>query len=158
PLISSCPPQYCPFDVSNAGAAFHFDGRLSRVTEELRLSGSMFQRMDWLLGGFYSHESDPQNDPIYAADLNTGQILGLYYRYYFPGTPPTFEQYAAFANLTYHFTDRFSLQVGGRQNHDSLLVKAVTAGPFAAQYLGGSPSAAPPEEAKSNTFTYLVTP
>src|SRR5262249_44196132 len=52
--------------------------------------------------------------------------------------PAEYKEYAAFTDLTYHFTERFDVQVGGRESK----ITATT----------------PTREAKANAFTYLFTP
>jgi iron complex outermembrane recepter protein len=66
--------------------------------------------------------------------------------------PLDYEEYAAFANLTVHFTDRFDVQFGGRQSENeqsfsSSLVSII------------QPSNTVPETSgKDSAFTYLITP
>jgi len=142
-----------------AGAPFFFNDNTSRVTQELRLSGTLWERLDWLAGGYYSHESDANRTSVIpAADLQTGQIIGPYFNYYLL-SPITFDERSVFANLTYHFTDKFDVQVGGRETHDKfVLSETAITGPYATQFLGGSPSFSPSLSSTSNTFTYLFTP
>src|SRR5262249_43459199 len=66
----------------------------------------------------------------------------------------TYSEYAAFADLTYHVTDRFDIQVGGRQGHNKVAnVRGVLTGP-----LVGGVSVVPVTESTGDVFTYLVTP
>jgi iron complex outermembrane receptor protein len=129
-----------------------------KFTEELRLSGSLWHAVDWLVGGFYTHEHDDPNGVfVYAADPTTGQItdtgpnkglaLGL-------NLPQTYTEYAAFADLTYHFTDQFDVQVGARESRYNLSVGQTDSG---ASY-GPTPIVEPVQKADADAFTYLLTP
>ena len=82
-----------------------------QASEELRYSGSM-GRFDLTAGLFYQHE---KLNVFEAIDTNL-PALGL------PLPPFAFnfglfertDSYSGFADLTYHFTDKFSLEAGGR--------------------------------------------
>jgi outer membrane receptor protein involved in Fe transport len=135
------------------GAANTEFTRYRRITEELRASGS-FGRLDWLIGGYYSHNKLYGDDIVVAVDPNTGAFVGnigiLIY-------PRNYLEEAVFANATYHFTDRLDLQIGGRESYyrESQDRETVT-GPFTG---GAGPILInPPVAASSRSFTYLVTP
>ena len=125
----------------------------TKFTQELRLAGSVFDKLDWLLGGFYTHEKHQEADVVYAANPTTGQFVaqGWYYNF-----PSKIEEYAGFIDFTYHFTSQFDIQVGGRESHTNVGNYAQYAfGPV----LGNStPSITPPVGSSANTFTYLFTP
>jgi len=126
------------------------EGHTHKVSEEVRLSSSIGSTFDWLLGGFYTHEASPGTQPYYAEDPATGQV-GIKLADYTTNTALT--EYSAFANLTFHITEQFDIQLGAREAHikqdasqltDGLLYQDITS------VAGGS--------SKSNAFTYLVTP
>jgi len=91
---------------------------LRKFTQELRLQSPQGERLEWLAGGFFTHEDSsnfqspsaltmagvpvPGVDPIYSAQL-----------------PSTYSEYAVFGDLTYHVTDKFELLGGVRysENH-----------------------------------------
>jgi iron complex outermembrane receptor protein len=66
--------------------------------------------------------------------------------------PNTYFEYAAFADLTYHFTDRFDVQFGGRESRDEQSTVESTSFP------GSDTIVIPRAEVSENSFTYLVTP
>jgi iron complex outermembrane recepter protein len=138
------------YQVASVGY-FDYDN-ISKFSQELRLAGSLWQNLDWLIGGFYTHENSPDREFFPAQIPATGQSVGLYW--YLP-YGSRFEEEAAFADLTYHFTDRFDVQVGGRESRDTnTQVESIQSGPF----IGPTPSITPQIEAKTDAFTYLVTP
>jgi iron complex outermembrane receptor protein len=123
-----------------------------KITEELRLSGSLWHAVDWQVGGFYTHEHDaPILVSLDAADPTTGQIGGIVLGL---DIPQTYTEYAAFADLTYHITDRFDVQVGGRESKYDLSNPQTDSGAL----YGPTPVVAPVQKADANAFTYLLTP
>jgi iron complex outermembrane receptor protein len=113
-----------------------------KFSQELRLSGSFRSNIDWLIGGFYTHESGNNTSAIYAEDTSTGQFVGTFG---LGNNQVAFKEYAGFVDLTYHFTDRFDIQVGGRESHNDL--EKVNVLP---------PS--PTQRENDSVFTYLFTP
>jgi len=82
-----------------------------QFSEELRY-GAKFDKIDLVVGGFYQHED---RDSVTVADFNFAAgglpfpplALNLV-------SPQKAESLSAFVDLTYHFTDQFSLEVGAR--------------------------------------------
>ncbi|MVO79519.1 TonB-dependent receptor [Sphingomonas sp. MAH-20] len=82
-----------------------------KFTQEVRLASTGERRLEWLLGGFYTHERsgntqqttqlDPAGQP-FPLNLATLSI------------PSTYEEYAGFGNLTFRLTDRFDISGGLR--------------------------------------------
>jgi iron complex outermembrane recepter protein len=138
------------------GAALHETVTTDKYTQEIRLSSSIGANFDWLVGGYWTRENTGQDDIAEAVDPPTGAGVGQYGTL---GSTAPYQEYAAFADLTFHFSDRFNIQVGGRQSHDRIYseLQSVT-GPWAAIF-----SPAPVFIARSladteNPFTWQVTP
>jgi len=132
-------------------------GDTHRVTQELRLSGKLSQGFDWLLGGFYSHERSSYPANYFAIIGATGQYLGQFLHY---DQSNTFEEYAAFVNLTYHVTERFDIQLGGRESYadfNGSPRKEVGLYYTAVAHLP-SPTIIPGADERGTVFTYAVTP
>jgi outer membrane receptor protein involved in Fe transport len=128
------------------------------LTQELRLALPIGDKLDSLIGLFYDRERGPYYDTVSATVPTTGQIVAptaLYLPF-----PANFDEYSAFTNLTYHVTNRFDIQVGGRESHMKVSAPQVAVtGPFTFAFYGVPPPAIQPAgEAVANTFTYLVTP
>lgn len=124
-----------------SGAAVIDDRRATKFTQEVRLSASLGRKFEWLLGAFYTDEDAEFLTNAFAIDPATGTSVGTLLAL---SNPTSYEEYAAFADLTYHLTDRFDIQFGGRQSEI-----ASTLHPTANQ---------PAAEADASAFTYLVTP
>lgn len=134
------------------GAPYIEYDKPKRLTEEVRLAASKW-KVDWLVGGYYSHEQSRFIDSVYASNAATGQIVGLFYP--FDDSIRTGQEYAGFANATVHITERFDLQLGGRESHVSLNVPpySVTGGIFGSTY-----NHITIQDSSASVFTYAVTP
>jgi outer membrane receptor protein involved in Fe transport len=101
----------CPnYPHADALVPFYLSLRASKLVEEVRLTSPENQRMQWMLGGYYTKEDTWQNEfspaltPSYVpADLIFQQINTGVYR-----------ERAGFANITYKFNDRFDIGGGDR--------------------------------------------
>ena len=139
------------------GSPLFYDNTTNKFTQELRLSAPIGETFDWLFGAYYTHEHSTYIDNIQAANATTGAIVGtgLYESF-----PTTYEDYAAFTDLTFHFTERFDIQVGGRESQLRQTFTETQIGPYVPLFNNGaaSPFVIPEVDAKANAFTYLVTP
>jgi outer membrane receptor protein involved in Fe transport len=85
--------------------------RTRKFTEEVRLASSGDTPLEWLIGGFYTHENSllHQVGAVFGANLAplSVNIVDANIR-------STYEEYAAFGDLTYHFTDKLDVTGGVR--------------------------------------------
>ena len=138
------------------GAPLINESKTSKFTQEVRLSSTIGQHLDWLVGGFYTHEDTPFSQTILAADPVTGVVAG---QFLYTAFPTTYAEYAGFADLTYHFTDRFDVQVGARASNISQTYNSIYVGPYDPAFLGvPSPVTVPEERSSGKPVTYLLTP
>ena len=134
------------------------DTKNEKVSEEIRLAVPFGSHFDWLLGVFYTHESNPPGvgTNIFAVEPSSGVPVGTYLN---DAIASTYTEYAAFTDLTVHFTDRFDVQFGGRESQNRQSYSEFQAGQYVADFLLlPSPLIQPEERTKDNAFTYLVTP
>jgi outer membrane receptor protein involved in Fe transport len=101
------------------------------VTQELRLASPNDQRLEWIVGGYFTDEAADEQELQYPVDLNNGQILtsftpnlGAYY------ITSTYREEAGFGDLTYHLTQAFELGLGGRYSSNQQTYHQVNAGLF----------------------------
>ena len=144
---------------SNTDAIFVNDHYYTeKFTQEVRLSSSISHWLDWMFGGFFTHEASPgdrnYNQDV-ASNLSGGdQVVIANYAY-----PTTFKEHAAFGDLTFHVTQQFDVQLGGRQSWSEADYTPVYTGPGIYPFFQvQSPDVYPPARAIGNPFTYLVTP
>jgi iron complex outermembrane receptor protein len=150
--------QYLPplFGADASGVPIFYGIRTNKFTQEIRFSAPIGKYFEWLFGAFYTHEDNHYTQDIRAEIPTTAQVLGDWVR---SDTPGTYQEYAAFTDLTYHVTDRFDIQIGGRESQ--LKIKALTgvsSGPLNEVFGSAFSQVTPALEVKNNAFTYLVTP
>jgi outer membrane receptor protein involved in Fe transport len=139
-----------------AGVPYDELDKETKLSQELRVSTSFGKWLDVLVGGFYTYENSNGRFTVIANDANQQQ-LGVYWTFLQPKA--VLKETAAFADLTFHVTSRFSVEVGARESSfTTILGHNVQEGPYAALYLGGSPSIAPELKGSKQPFTYLLTP
>jgi outer membrane receptor protein involved in Fe transport len=122
-------------------------------TEELRLTSHAGQKLEWLIGGYYTHETG-----LIAQDVNAFNLGSLTTP---PGLPllarlsinSKYEEFAGFANATLHLTDKLSVAAGGRYSHNQQHGEQVVDGA-----LEGGLTVFPPVESHDDVFTYSVAP
>jgi outer membrane receptor protein involved in Fe transport len=145
------------------GAGYNFN-RTFKFSQELRLAGPTGRKLEWLLGAFYTHEDSPFDQYLSALNPATMQpVTGTFNgstvtSFQASSFPSAYQEYAAFVDLTWHFTDQWSLQVGGRESQNKQAYEEIDTGPY--QFIAfGLPSIFNPlTHTKDSSFTYLITP
>jgi iron complex outermembrane recepter protein len=139
-----------PFATPQTPLGFSTTFPTSQWTQELRLVSERMGIVEWMLGGFYQHESlyDQQNVTQYVNGApNTNLNLGEAYR------NGTLNEYAGFANATAYLGSKFDVTLGFRASHidqtrlrgaDGLLYNPTNPSQFATSYQGFTE--------KSNTY------
>jgi iron complex outermembrane recepter protein len=152
-LDYSAPSGTFTLAVFNTPYAINTDDNTTRkVSEELRLTTHVGAHLDWLVGGYFTRESSPYTLQLLAADpagssIGRGQ-LGILSSHY--------GEWAEFTDLTYHFSDRFDIQLGGRTSQILQTYAEEDAGPLI-DYLR-APHVIPESGIHARALTYLVTP
>jgi outer membrane receptor protein involved in Fe transport len=121
-----------------------------RFTDELQLA-SLPGRLEWLLGGFYTHERDPEHLYFRGTDaagviLPSSSLLYNVYTYY---NPPTFKEWAVFGDLTYHLTDQMEGTVGTRYSSNKQSSDFISSGLLGTNNV--------PSESRDSAESYLAT-
>jgi outer membrane receptor protein involved in Fe transport len=126
------------------------NNRTRRFTQEIRASVPLAERVDGLLGLFYSNERSRYVQFVNSYDPDTGvenpggNADGLSF-------PTTGKDYAVFADVTFRITDRFDIQLGGRESWNRQSYEQIGLGAYA-------PFGTPYATSKDNAFTYLIAP
>lgn len=127
--------------------------KTKRFSEEVRLTVPVGQHLSLLTGLFYSREKGSNFYEGVAADADGDGVGSIYAGRY----PTRYREAAAFANLTITFSDRFDVQVGGRQSWTRQSYSEQATGPLVDAFFGG-PLIQPRIVTKEDSFTYLLTP
>jgi outer membrane receptor protein involved in Fe transport len=138
------------------GTPARINSRTNKFTQELRFSVPLGPKVEWLLGGFYTHEGSQYVENILAANSDTGAIVGFWGAF---AQPTTYSEYAAFTDVTLHVTDRLDIQIGGRESEIRQTSAETDSGPYVPSFeLVPSPHVFQQVATNENAFTYLVTP
>jgi outer membrane receptor protein involved in Fe transport len=129
---------------------------LRKFTQEIRLASPSNDTIEWMVGGYYTHEDGKIDQFIGANDLATGveftdPVLG---DLAVARLDSDYKELAGFANATWHATDRFDITAGGRLSKNKQSATQFSAGnPFLVG-AGGT------LETKSDesVFTYSLSP
>jgi outer membrane receptor protein involved in Fe transport len=116
-----------------------------KFTQELRLASSGDQKLEWLVGVFYTDEKSSVTEAFAPIDLTGQPVSNTLYTFY---NPTSYEEYAAFGDVTYHFTDRFDVSVGTRYARNRQVFRQEGNGDFGAT--------TPTLRASEDVFTYLA--
>lgn len=127
------------------------DTATEKFSQELRISTQFGSRVEVLGGIFYTRENSPWKLVWLAADPN-GQPIGDVATINWVST---FEEAAAFTNLTLQITDRFDVQLGARYSHLKQTYKETDTGPLIEP---DSPYVIPKVDTTDNQTIYLLTP
>jgi len=124
-----------------------------KFTQELRLVSAESQTFEWLIGAYYTNEDsgiDPQS--LLAVEAGTETIAADIPTLYRAVIPSKFEEYALFANATWHITPRFDLSFGGRASRNEQSASQVIDG------LLFPPTTYDNVDSSESPFTYSVSP
>ncbi len=121
------------------------DVTTDKFTQEVRLASTGSNDLDWLVGGFYTHEKSASRQRFSPFDL-TGQPFP---NIFLDGLVPTvYEEIAAFGDLTYHFTPKFDVSGGIRYARNNQRAEQIGSGFF----VGSQPK----RSSHEGVFTYLA--
>ncbi|MEJ5979624.1 TonB-dependent receptor [Novosphingobium sp. PS1R-30] len=120
--------------------------RTRKFTQEVRLASPTGQSVEWLVGGFYTHEKSLLRQ---VADTFGAGLVPL------PGVnavtaaiDSTYEEYAFFGDLTWHLTDKFDVTGGLRYAHNNQKFTQDASGIFVVS--------APGSKSQEGVVTYLA--
>jgi outer membrane receptor protein involved in Fe transport len=159
------------FGVNNLGTSLYQGFATNKLTQEIRLEGKFAPNIDYLAGVFYTNERSAFVQAFNALDEATGQPYGALPDGVATQCPPAnnlcygpdnlgyatdasiYQELAGFGDITYHFTPKFDVEIGGRYGYNWQSYYGTSNGA-----LNGGPL--PPTFGASNqgAFTFLVTP
>lgn len=123
-----------------------------KYSQEFRLSSPGGGKIDWLAGVFWTGEESQVPQTLTVYDASKSSVLVPYV-----GTgPQKYREAAAFGDVTYHFDDKLSVQVGARyaENKQSSVFTLKLTGPG----LVFGPAGTRFARSSENAFTWLITP
>ena len=129
-------------------------GTIRNVSQELRVTKNIADRADFVLGGFYTHQTNNGGFDFVGEDLPTGQYTSTVYDYV-NLAGDKYDEHAVFGSLNYHFTDTVDVQFGARESWMKVTTGATESTGI---LIGPSPLFTPTYSSPQSAFTYLVSP
>jgi outer membrane receptor protein involved in Fe transport len=139
-----------------------------KYTQELRLASPSSDRLEWMIGGYYTREPGRILQQMLPFDIGTLQFIDQHITLGPPLLPPgvqlpfdrliaadvhaKYKEYAGFGSATWHVTPRFELTAGARYSHNNV---ATEQGLEGALNLGSSLLQA---DSSENISTWSVSP
>lgn len=144
------------FPTAPAGSSVRLkDGNsVDKYSQEVRLSSTGAGPFQWLIGGFYTNERVDVRQVLQGFDPSGALLADIGD---FP-VPSRYREKAAFADLTYRFTDKFDVQIGGRYSHNDQTVRQDQTVASVAVPLFGASRTGIVTTSSDDAFTFLVTP
>lgn len=89
------------------------------ASQELRFASPSGEKLDYVIGLYYSNQESDTHTPVFIGD-GLADIFGIPYGWqsFDQRARVTTDGYAAFANVTYHFAERWAATVGGRYTYE----------------------------------------
>ncbi|HEY4114233.1 MAG TPA: TonB-dependent receptor [Rhizomicrobium sp.] len=138
---------------STVFANFPENPKVSKFTQELRLTSEQGGPVDWLFGGYFTHEITSQTQSFlaysspgmpYPPPINPLELATL---------DSSYIEYAGFANATWHITDALDLAGGARYSYNDQRYRQGLGG-----YLLGGTETFPLGKSHEGVFTWDVNP
>lgn len=129
---------------ATAAVGYHDDSSTDKFTQEVRLASQGTHLLDWVVGGFYTHEKSKLAANYELRDAAGAELPNTVFTFL---VPSKYEEYAAFGDLTWHLSQKFDVTGGIRYAANQQTFEQIGAGAFG--------RTAPPVESKGHTYTYL---
>ncbi len=124
--------------------------QLRKTTEEVRLASKPGETIEWLIGGFYTHENSQVNQ-LATAQADDGTVIAGLNPLATEGLPSIYREYAVFGDVTYKFNSQFDLSGGLRWAHNSQDFTQISGGQIV-------PTSSTPGNSSQAVVTYSAGP
>jgi outer membrane receptor protein involved in Fe transport len=132
-------------------STFAVDLGLDKYTQAFRLSSPTGQKLEWLVGAFYTHEKSTNRQLVTVTDMARQPIPMFTPSLADISLPTSYEEFAAFGDLTYHFNDQFDVLLGARYAHNKQSFRELATGSIV-------PPTDLPGGSSEGVFTWVVSP
>jgi outer membrane receptor protein involved in Fe transport len=158
PLVPPPPPAGA---TKTAGLAETQAINIKKWTQEFRLASRAGQTLEWQVGGFYTHESSTIDQTLPAFYIPTQVYVPLPQALGGPSfenasLDALYKEWAAFAQVTYHFSPQWDLALGGRWSENKQSANEAVTGVLPT--LSGTPQQLTSGDSSDTDFTYSIAP
>jgi iron complex outermembrane recepter protein len=141
------------FSMSNIGVSVPSGVSVAKYSQEFRLSSPDTQTLAWQAGVFYTHEKADVAQSLVTFNAMSGAALDTPLPSLLAAdVASTFEEYAGFGDLTYHFNTRFDVTAGLRYSHNTQKAAETSGGALV------GPTSTVNLASSDHSVTYLLTP
>jgi iron complex outermembrane recepter protein len=124
-----------------------------KISQELRLVSAKNEKLEWLVGGYFTDEDSAIHQKITAVEAGTDTTAAGIPELADLSLDSTYQEFAGFANATWHATEHFDLALGGRLSHNKQVASQLSDGP-----LVGGLTRFDDVESSESPFTFSVAP
>lgn len=142
-----------PFSAAGGSVSLINADETEKFSQEVRLASKSDGALEWLVGGFYTHEKIAVDQVLVVHAVGGANTTA-----YTSKAPAKFEEKSLFADATYHFTPKFDVQVGARYSSNDQTSGSTTTIATPAQRFFGPSSSEPDSRSSDDAFTWLFTP
>jgi len=136
---------YCAFvGLSCNTVGYGFDFATNKFTQEVRLASGQSSALEWLVGGFYTHEASAVPQQFNLQGLGGEPLPNELFTL---SQNSRYEEYAGFGDLTWHITGKLDASGGIRYAHNDQSYTQIGSGLFGLS--------APTARSADHVFTYL---
>ena len=108
--------QYDPDIGTNGSVGFQKRTDANKLAQELRLASKEGGSLEWLAGLYATHEKASNTQLLTVFDQALQPVAAVN-PFSYDDIPTTYDEIAAFANVTYHFTPALALSAGLRESN-----------------------------------------
>lgn len=156
PFVSAVLPSYTDGAIIPAGLDRNLlSTDVKKFTQEFRLSSPTGQRLEWLIGAFYTDEDALMLQQDFALDADQQPVPGPFNPFALATIPTQYREMAVFANVTYKFSNAFDISLGGRFARNKQDFTLTADGPL---YVFFGIDGTTISKSKENVFTYSIAP
>lgn len=138
-------PTLAPFGGPFSAVGFPEELTTNKFIQEVRLASEAGRPLEWLIGGFYTHETSDRTAEFVLRD-SAGQPAPN--DLFTSLTPSRYTEYAAFGDLTWYLTSKFSMTGGIRYARNRQSVEQNGSGLFITPF--------PTRRSREDVVTYLA--
>lgn len=134
-------------------AVFPSEVTTDKTTQEFRLVSPADERFEWLIGAYYTNEDSRIAQRLLTVEADTDTLAADIPPLAVVSLDSSYEEYALFANTTWHVTPRFDLSFGGRTSDNDQVASQLSDGT-----LVGGLTAFDDTRSSETPFTYSLSP